>query len=297
MTVRTLAFRAEALVVWILFHIFAVMPLDVASTIGGWVGRNLGRHLPVTRHARRNLAFAFPDWTRARREAVIRAMWDNIGRTAGEYPHIPDMTFGPGKRVEIEGMEHFTALRDDGLPGLFFSGHYGNWEILGPFAARHGIPLHLIYRAATNPFVNWIYTRGRANDGVELIPKGASGARIALDKLRRGEHLGMLVDQKMNDGISVPFFGHPAMTAPALAAFSLKFKCPVVPAHIVRLDGARFRIIFDAPIRFEDTGDRIGDLERAMTRVNGILEAWIRERPDHWLWLHKRWPDELFQKA
>jgi KDO2-lipid IV(A) lauroyltransferase len=151
--------------------------------------------------------------------------------------------------------------------------------------------LHLIYRAASNPYVNWIFTRGRANDGVELIPKGATGARKALEKLKRGEHIGMLVDQKMNDGISVPFFGVEAMTAPALAAFALKYKCPVVPAHLVRVKGARFRIMFDPPILFTDTGDRHADVLEAMTVVNGFLEGWIRERPDHWLWLHKRWPD------
>ncbi|MDR3435903.1 lysophospholipid acyltransferase family protein [Telmatospirillum sp.] len=284
-------FRLEAIAVWVLYRFFEALPIDAASAVGGMIGRVIGTRLPVTQHARRNLARIFPDWSEAERQAVIVRMWDNIGRTAGEYPHIPELTFGPGQRVEIEGMEHFEALRDDGKPGLFFSGHFGNWEILGPFAARHGIPLHLIYRAATNPYVNWVYTRGRANDGVALIPKGAIGARMALEKLRRGEHIGMLVDQKMNDGIAVPFFGLEAMTAPALAAFAFKFKCPVVPAHIIRLGGAHFRIIFDPPMAFEDTGHRHEDVLRAMTQVNETLERWIRERPDHWLWLHKRWPE------
>lgn len=290
-TLKELAFRGEAVIVWIVFRIFALLPLDAASAFGGWIGRTIGYHLPVTRHARRNLTRFFPDWSDEEREAVIRRMWDNIGRTAGEYPHIPELTYGPGGRVEIDGMEHFAALRDDGKAGLFFSGHFGNWEILGPFAAHHGIPLHLIYRAASNPYVNWVFTKGRANEGVELIPKGAAGARKALEKLRHGEHLGMLVDQKMNDGISVPFFGAEAMTAPALATFSLKYKCPVVPAHIVRLKGAWFRIVFDPPMLFEETGDRHADIRAAMGEVNGFLERWIRERPDHWLWLHKRWPE------
>jgi KDO2-lipid IV(A) lauroyltransferase len=287
-----MAFRLEAMTVWIVYHLFAVLPLDLASAFGGWIGRTIGPRLPVTRHAKRTLSRVFPEWTDAERNRIICAMWDNLGRTAGEYPHIPSLTFGPGCRVEIEGMENFAALRDDGRPGLFFSGHFGNWEILGPFAARHGIPLHLIYRAASNPYVNWVYTRGRANEGVDLIPKGAAGARIALEKLKRGEHIGMLVDQKMNDGIAVPFFGADAMTAPALAAFALKYRCPVVPAHIFRRKkGAWFTISFDPPIQFEESGDRHADLLRAMTMVNGYLERWIRERPDHWLWVHKRWPD------
>ena len=188
-------------------------------------------------------------------------------------------------------LQHLEALRDDGRPGLFFSGHFVNLELPGICVARHGLPLHLVYRAATNPHVDWVYHRAQANCGVDLIPKGSTGARAAMDKLRRNEHLGMLVDQKMNDGIAVPFFGIEAMTAPALARFALKFRCPVVPAHCERLRGAHFRVIFDPPMWFDDTGDFHGDVLRAMTRVNQILETWIRERPDHWLWLHKRWPE------
>ena len=108
---------------------------------------------------------------------------DNLGRIAGEYPHLPSFRFGPGERVEVEGIEHIEALRDDGKPGLFFGGHFGNLELPGICVARQGLPLHLIYRAASNPHVNWIYERSRANTGVELIPKGADwgadGARQA----------------------------------------------------------------------------------------------------------------------
>ena len=101
----------------------------------------------------------------------------------------------------------------------------------------------------------------------------------------------MLVDQKLNDGIAVPFFGRDAMTAPALAQLALKYRCPVVPARLERLDGARFRLTFQPPMELPDTGDREADVFETMRRVNAIFEDWIRARPEQWLWLHRRWPD------
>ena len=101
-----MGFRLEAVAVWITYKLFAFLPIDAASALGGWIGRTIGYHLPVTRHARRNLTRVFPAWSDSEREAVIKRMWDNVGRTVGEYPHIPELTYGPGARVEIEGMEH-----------------------------------------------------------------------------------------------------------------------------------------------------------------------------------------------
>lgn len=288
---RELPPRLEAFAIWLVYHLFRLMPLDSASAVGGWIGRTIGYRLPLTRRARRNLQRVLPHLAAGEREAILRGMWDNLGRTAGEFPHIDEFRFGPGERVEVEGAEHLHAVRDDGKPGLFFSGHLANWELMGLGAVRHGVPVHLIYRAPNNPRLNWVYERGRSNDGVQLIPKGAPGARTALDLLRRGAHLGMLVDQKMNDGIAVPFFGIDAWTAPALASFALKFRCPVVPVHVERVGGARFRIVVEPPLQLEETGDRSTDIRLTMTKVNAILEGWIRHRPEQWLWLHKRWPE------
>jgi KDO2-lipid IV(A) lauroyltransferase len=284
--------RLEAAGVWLIFHLFKALPLDAGSALGGWLGRTIGYRLPLTRRARRNLRRALPELAEAEREAILRRMWDNLGRTAAEYPHLQEFRFGPGERVEVDGLHYVEQLRDDGKPGLFYSAHYGNWELMGLCAVRHGIPVHLVYRAANNPRVDWLYTRGRGNVGVEMIPKGADGAKQVLQLLKRGEHVGMLVDQKMNDGIAVPFFGIEAMTAPALASLALKLRCPTVAAHVERLGGARFRVVVDPPVTFAETGERHADILAVMTKVNHILEEWIRRRPDHWLWLHRRWPDE-----
>ena len=100
----------------------------------------------------------------------------------------------------------------------------------------------------------------------------------------------MLVDQKMNDGIAVPFFGMESMTAPAIAQLALRLDCPVVPVRVKRLKGAYFQVIVKPPISFAPTGDLQADILAFMTIVNLEIESWIRDTPDQWLWLHNRWP-------
>jgi len=285
---KSLRQALEALAAVLAWGLFRLLPLDTASGLGGWLGRTIGPRLGVTRIARRNLARALPELDEAARARIIGEMWDNIGRVAGEFPHLHQIA---AERVELIGGEWVDLLRDDGRPGIFISGHLGNWELNGAVAHRRGLPLHLIYRAANNPWVERLYRAGRRDVSDALIQKGSDGARQALKVLKSGGHLGLLVDQKMNDGVPVPFFGRDAMTAPAVAQFATRFGCPLVPARVERLRGAHFRITVLPPLDFPHTRDIHDDNLALLVRVNAQLEAWIRATPGQWLWLHRRWPD------
>lgn len=275
--------------------LFGALPLDWASALGGWIGRTIGPRLPVHRTAEQNLARAMPELDEAQRHRILMGMWDNLGRVLAEYPHLGDFvisgTLRPG-RIDVVGGEHIDAIRDSGKPGIFFSAHYGNWELMSLAATQYGAPLVHVYRAANNPLTEEILQNLRRPVGGRHVPKGMQAARELLKALKQNELLGMLVDQKLATGIPVPFFGRDAMTAPAIAELALKAGCPVIPAYVQRLEGARFRIIVEAPIHLEDTGDRERDVLAAMTMINAKIEGWIRERPDHWFWVHKRWPKD-----
>lgn len=289
---RYVVHPVEAFATFLLYAFFRLLPLDVASAIGGGLARVIGPRTPLSRRAVRNLTRTFPEKTPAEIAAVVRGMWDNLGRIAAEFPHLGEFKlYEKGGRVEVIGAEHIDLLREDGLPGIFFSAHIGNWEIVSLAATQRGVPLDRVYRSANNRLVEWLYRQGRSAVEGALIPKGVSGVRPLLKSLKEGKHLGMLVDQKMNDGIAVPFMGRPAMTAPALADLALKYGCPVVPGRIRRLKGARFQVIVLPPLDLPDTGDRHADILAIMTRVNEIIEEWVRETPEQWLWLHSRWPD------
>jgi KDO2-lipid IV(A) lauroyltransferase len=282
----------EAALVHGLFALLRLMPLEAASAIGGAVARTIGPWIGVTRRARKNLRNAFPTKPPDEIETIIRDMWENLGRVVAEYPHLSQMpAFTPDSCIEVRGTEHIDAGRARGKPLIFFAGHLGNWEISAIAAKAYGVPLHLIYRPANNPAIEEIYREGRGNIAAGLIPKGAEGARQAMRVLREGGQLGILIDQKMNDGIPVPFFGRDAMTAPALARLAFKFDCTVLPAQVERLNGARFRLTVHPPLPLTRSGDAQRDVLTLMTRANQLLESWIQQRPGQWLWLHRRWPD------
>jgi KDO2-lipid IV(A) lauroyltransferase len=278
---------AEAALLLLAVGFFRVLPLDAASALGGLAARTVGPRLRVSNVARRNLARAFPERSSGELETLLRGVWDNVGRTAAEYPHLARIA---ATRVEIVGLATAKAARDDGKPGIFFSAHMANWEVLGAVAARSGLPLTLVYRALNNELADRLLRFLRRDVSKQLLRKGPSGARDALAALKGGAHLGLLVDQKMNDGIAAPFFGRPAMTAPALAQLAYRYDCPVIPAQTIRLKGARFRVIVHDPLTLARTGDRNADILATMSAVNLLVEEWIRQAPEQWLWLHKRWP-------
>jgi len=282
----------RALIARLAVGMLGALPLDRSSALGGWLGRTVGPRLAVTRIARRNLARAFPERTPAEIETIIGGMWGNLGRVVGEYPHLGEFDlYADDGRVEVIGAEIIDQLRDDGVGCILFSAHLGNWEILSLVATQNGVPLVHIYRVPNNPLIEDLIRRLRAPIGGIHHGKGRAGAKELIKALKRGEHLAMLVDQKLNDGIPVPFFGRDAMTAPALAKLALKFRCPVVPFWTERLEGAHLRLTVLPPVTLPDTGDRHADVASLMRDVNALIEGWIRARPEQWLWVHRRWPD------
>ena len=279
--------RAEALLVGMVLWLLRRLSPIAASDLGGAMARGIGPKLPVSRTAEANLRRAMPELDAASRAAVIRAVWDNIGRTAAEFPHLAKLD------IEVVGAEHLRDLPPG--PAIFISGHIGNWETLPMTAARLGFRASSFYRAAKNPEVDRMVSEMRlaaVGPGTPNYAKGAAGARAAMAHLGRGLPMGILIDQKMNDGIEVPFFGLPAMTAPAAAAFALRFKAHVIPLVARRLGPARIRVVLEKRLDLPDSGDRKADILALTTTFNQILERWISDRPGEWLWLHRRWPRE-----
>ncbi|NQU61039.1 MAG: lipid A biosynthesis lauroyl acyltransferase [Rhodospirillales bacterium] len=290
---RFLFYPLQAVGAVAVYTLCRVLPIDLASALGGWMCRTIGPRLSVSKRALRNLNLAYPEKSAAEIAAIVRAMWDNLGRMAAEYPHLSEINvYDPKGRVEVIGAEYVDLLREDDRPGIFFSAHLGNWEIVSLGATQRGLPLDRVYRQANNRLVEWLYQHGRSAVEGALIPKGPAGARLLLESIKDGKHLGMMVDQKMNDGIATPFFGRDVMTAPALAEMALRYDCPVVGARIERLRGAHFKLIIHPPLDLIRTGDRHADVAANMAQVNAVIEQWVRDTPEQWLWLHNRWPDE-----
>lgn len=284
---------AEAALMRALIWLLRRLAVDRASSMGGAIGRAIGPHLGVTRHAVRNLRACFPEKTDAEINEIIRAMWDNLGRTAFEYAHLGQFRFYvPGSRIELRGMHNVDQVVEAGRGAIFVSGHFANWELLSSGLAQRGLPVMTVYRAASNPLADEIITALRDEMGTpHQAPKGPAGARMLLNWMRERKYVAMLADQKMNDGVEAPFFGRPAMCPPAAAQLALRFDCPIIFATIRRSAGAHFIIEVQAPFYVSHSGDRAHDILSGVMEINRRLEEFIRAYPDQWLWLHRRWPE------
>lgn len=275
----------EAFALSILFKAFTLLPLDIASTFGGWLAWTVGPFLSAHKTARMNLSATFPNLTGREKNKILDEMWYNLGRNIAELAHLPKNNFI--NRIKVTGAEN---LPEAGKPGFLFSGHIGNWELLACVAQHCNRPITAIYREANNPLADKIIADIRAARCYNLIPKGRQGAVKIVRAIKNNEAIAMLVDQKMNDGIEVPFFSRPAMTAPAIAELALRYGAPIIPARVIRTQGAHFEVIIYPPLAYTKTGDTARDTLAIMTAINSMLESWIREYPAQWFWVHKRWP-------
>ncbi len=284
----------EAASLFIALGLFRLFPIDFSSNVGGWLGRTVGPRLSTSNRARRNLRLAFPEKSRAEIERIVTGVWDNLGRVLFEYPHLDQITAKESGRVELVGAEHVHAAANSERSSILTAGHLANWEVMAFVAAQHGVDLTIIVREPNNPYVQPAVDKLRGSSGGKRISKGTDGARQALQLLKRGGVLGILFDQKMNDGIPVSFFGHTAMTPAAPAQLGLRFRSDIIPIRTERLGPGRFRMTCFPPIEHPDSGNRKQDISETMERLNRLLESWIAEKPSDWLWLHRRWPQAAY---
>jgi KDO2-lipid IV(A) lauroyltransferase len=291
-------YRAEALVARAALVLLRRLGPVRGSNLACAVARTIGPLLPVSRVADINLRHAMPELDAAARRRVIRGVWENLGRTVAELPHVA--TLGPtaqGPGWEVEGGEILHRCRDAGGTMILFSGHIGCWELLPALLGQNGMPMASFYRAAGNPEVDALINamrRDAVGTDVPFFNKSAKGAREAMLYLAQGGRVGMLVDQKMNEGIEARLFGQPVMTTTSPAAFALRFQCPMVPGHTIRIGPCRFRIVVEPPLPLPDSGDHHADILALTQTMNDCLERWIRAWPEGWLWLHRRFPMEVY---
>ncbi|WP_343560339.1 lysophospholipid acyltransferase family protein [Kiloniella sp. b19] len=281
---------------YILFRIFfaliGLLPVDTASNLGGWLGRTLGPALGISRKARKNIAHALPELSAERRQEILVGMWDNLGRVLFEYPHLPQIVDPAENRIVYENEENLKEVMDDPDKGaIFAAGHLSNWEVVPLSAGARGIPLTIIVRSPNNRLVAGLVDRIRNFNGVKTTPKGPEAAKTGMRVIRSKSNLGILFDQRLSDGIRSTLFGKPAETATAHVVMTLGGRAAILPVESHRTGPGRFRITLHKPVRLENTGQSKEELIRdGVQLMNDHLEQWIRNQPEDWLWLHRRFP-------
>lgn len=291
--------RVEAWFFQRYFDHYARMGVDEASAAGAAFARRIGPLTPTHRVALNNMRLAFPEAPAAQIDAWLAAMWEHLGRLAGEFPHLGSFEpFSDDGRIVVENAERLFAIGDGGGPVVFISGHFSNWELMPATIVRSGAPCRMTYRAANNPFIDdVIQATRRAYGATYQSAKGTEGGMGLLRALKAGQSVALMNDQKYNAGLAAPLFGHDAMTADAPTRLALRFGVDLQPMSVVRTQGARFRVIVHDPIAFDRTLPTEDAVRDGVLAVNRFIEAQVRAHPEQWFWVHRRWPKEAWAAA
>jgi len=271
-----------------------VRPLPRRWTLG--LGRALGRLLADLdpRHvaiAAENLRQAFPHWDEPRRLRTARAVYAHFGQTLLDILWMAEQ---PRERllglIVEEGRENADGVRAAGRGVVYVTGHFGNWEFYGVAFGWLGEPVGVVARPLDNPALEARLTAFRTRSGNTVISKRRALQDI-LRLLRQGAGVAILVDQNVQeqDGIFVEFFGRPAATTTVAAALAVKTGCALLPVHCEALPDGRYKFVYGRPLEWTTTGNRQDDIARLTQALTTVIEGWVRERPEQWLWMHRRW--------
>jgi KDO2-lipid IV(A) lauroyltransferase len=258
--------------------------------------RTVGPFLREHRIGRANLVAAFPEKTVTDIEQILSGVWDNLGRYGGEFAHIDrlishdpnwpddDIVFDPATNAR------FHQLRLDGKPALIFAAHLANWELPALVAGRHNLDTAVLYRRPNMPIINEAILKIRSNIMGTLIPAGLDAPVKLLHMLEAGKHVAMLVDQNTSKGVEVTFFGRCCRVNPLIAQLARHVDCPIHGTRIIRRPD-RNRFVIEMTEAIEPKRDAEGhvDVQSTMQVIMTVVEGWVREHPEQWLWLHRLW--------
>lgn len=268
------------------FHLFS---FKHASFLGGFLIRAIGPFTKFARIAANNLNIAFPNLSPSEQQKITEGLWDNLGRSIGEFCYLLKSKQGLiDNHITIHNKDNLKHLENG---GLVFSAHLANWEISQTIFVRSKQKVYIVYRALNNPYIDQLVKEYREATGAEMIPKGKEGAKKIIEAIKEKSIIIMLVDQRQREGIIIPFFNQPCHTSTAIASLAIKYNLPILPIHTER-NGSRFDIFIDEPLNLRLTSDRNIDIQTIMLQINKIIENWVRKNPSQWFWLHRRWSFE-----
>jgi len=268
-----------------------------ASALGNRLMRRLGPRLRKTAVIRRNLEIAFPEKDGAEIEALVLDVWGNLGSILAEYGHLETLCHREAaQRLEIIRQADFEVFKPNGRPAIFVAAHLANWEMAPGAVVELGIPLTGIYTPLPNPRLDRMLYRARERLGCGMVERQGA-VRHLVTALRKGVSVGLIVDQRVDAGEPVPFFGHAMNSSITPAQLALRFDCELIPVQVQRLGDARYRVIFHAPVTADpavpDDRERVVQMT---ARLNTLFEAWIRERPGEWWCAKRRWAKQLYAR-
>ena len=271
----------------IFFSLFKILGLKFSSALGGKIFEIIGPLFRSKKLIHSNIKKAFPDINLKKLNQMTKLMWNNYGRVFAEYMFIKDFRLDKSvSTIKIEGQEILDKIKTEGKPVVFVSGHLSNFELMAMHIEKSGIKLSAIYRPLNNIFLNRIMERIRKKYICKnQIKKGVGGMKKLISLKKNNYSTALMIDQRVTQGILSNFFNQKALTTTVPAQLVKKYKTPVVPIFIERIDDINFNIVVKKPIDF-DNKTSVGDIT---DKLNHVLEQMIIYKPEQWIWSHNRW--------
>ena len=295
---KKIAWRAEAFAYDVICLLLKPFSFGAISRFGGKALEIIGPRTAKHNIIMTGLKLAFPEKTETELNTLALASWNNIGRTFAEFPVMDRVSvFRENSRVKVIGQNKLEQLIKSKTGAVIVTGHFANWEIMAAALTQSGLPVRITYRKINNPYLDKRVRAQREAYGTKFLVQKSThaGARLLLDALSNGESVAILNDQKFNEGIAVPFFGHDAMTATGATRLALKTGAPLIPISITR-NKSQFTVTVHDEIKLDTKGERDADIESGVKKIAKFTEDWIIQNPDQWFWVHRRWPKDLYKK-
>ncbi len=286
--------RLEELAVRFVFAAIGALPLKASMRFGKTFGWAIVKLFPkLSKTANRNLEIAFPKIDDSEKRRIVKGTFGSLGRQLGFISHFRN--FKPEdirELVEVIGKEeNFDPAHASDRGILFFTGHFGSWEVFNLLPQAFGYHINILVRRIDNPLVENYVDAIRTKFGSVTLGK-KQAARKMFRILENGETLGILADLNVQkkEGVFVDFFGVPASTTTSIAKLALKTNAIILPAFAVWDEAkSKYVVYLEPPIKYEKTGSQQDDIEEITQKITKTVEEFVRKYPEQWLWIHKRW--------
>ncbi|MBX7173883.1 MAG: lysophospholipid acyltransferase family protein [Pyrinomonadaceae bacterium] len=286
--------KVELYAVRALLGAIGALPLKTSMNFGKKVGVFFAKRFPkLQKTAKRNLEIAFPEISEAERERIALGTFESLGRHLGFVSHFKKFQLEDIRNlVEVVGKaENFDPADATGRGILFFTGHFGSWEVFNLLPPAFGYGMNILVRRIDNPLVEGFVDKMRTRFGSVTLDKTKS-ARKMFRVLENGELLGILADlnAQEREGVFVDFFGVPASTTTSIAKLALATNAIVLPAFAVwEEEKQKYVVYLEPPIEYQKTENINEDIKKLTQDLTKVVEKYVRKYPEQWLWIHKRW--------
>ena len=283
--IKTINYFFQAIIIYFFFIVGFILRIKISRKIFSYLFSKIGPLFKSKNTINKNLNIFSENISNLEKDLITKSMWENYGMTFIEYIFLKKYR-NEKNHVAIFGNRNLLIPIDENKPVIFISGHFANFELMSMEITKRNINLATIYRPLNNfflnPFMEYLRKKYICKN---QIKKGISGVRDAIEYIKKGYSIALMIDQRVSEGENISLLGKPALTTTLPAQLSIKYNLKIIPVSIERKMNEKFEIIFDKEINPQNFKNKI----ELSQKLNNILENMIKKNPNQWIWTHDRW--------